>query len=122
MSPIARGAAAWPMPSRRGVVTSLLALPFAGVVAGPARAELHIDITRGKIEPMPIAITTFTGTKPDEGRVGHAVSEGISGNVERSGLFKPIDPKSFIQTAESLKVQPRFADWRGLTCAHAVRP
>jgi TolB protein len=36
----------------------------------------------------------------------------ISANLERSGLFKPIDPKSFVQSAESLKVQPRFQDWR----------
>ena len=27
----------------------------------PARAELRIDITSGKVEPMPIAIPAFAG-------------------------------------------------------------
>jgi TolB protein len=103
--------AAW-SPSRRSVVTGMLALPLLGAAQGSARAELRIDITRGNVEPMPIAIAPFLGAKPEEGKFGHDVTEVISANLERSGLFKPIDPKSFIQTPESLKVQPRFADWR----------
>ncbi|MBI1774761.1 MAG: Tol-Pal system protein TolB [Proteobacteria bacterium] len=102
-------------------MTGLLALPLAGLAAGPARAELHIDITRGKIEPVPIAITTFTSTRPEETRVGRDISEVISANLERSGLFKPIDPKSFVQTPESLKVQPRFADWRVISAQALVQ-
>jgi TolB protein len=81
-------------------------------IAGTARAELRIDITRGKVEPMPIAVTTFLGAKPRERFIGSKVSKVIASDLERSGLFKPIDRKAFIQKAEALRIQPRFADWR----------
>ena len=35
-----------------------------------------------------------------------------SADLERSGLFKPIDPKAFIEDAATATVQPRFGDWR----------
>jgi hypothetical protein len=91
-----------------GVVTLL---GFA-VVAVPARAELNLDITRGKVEPMPIALPDFSGTNPQETEVGHNITQVVSADLERSGLFRPLDPKSFIQDAASLKPLPRFADWR----------
>src|SRR3989338_3582538 len=78
----------------------------------PARAELRIDITRGTIEPMPIAITHFLGGSNVEQNHGRNIARVISNNLERSGLFRPIDPKAFIQTAESLGNLPRFGDWR----------
>src|SRR3546814_15822286 len=40
------------------------------------------------------------------------IANVVSADLERSGLFKPIDPRAFIQTAASLQTQPRFADWR----------
>ena len=61
---------------------------------------------------MPIAVTAFDGNVDKEKQVGQQISEVVSGDLERSGLFKPIDPGAFIQTPSSLQVQPRFADWR----------
>ena len=101
-----------PTPTRRAVVAGLAALPLAGLGARDAVAELRIDITRGKVAPMPIAITPFTGGRPDESQTGRNIAEVVSADLERCGLFKPIEPKAFVQTAESLKAQPRFADWR----------
>ena len=98
--------------TRRTLVTSLAALPLLGLGARAAWAELNIDITRGKVEPVPIAVTTFVAGRPDEAQVGRDIAGVISANLERCGLFKPIDPKSFVQSAEALKAQPRFADWR----------
>jgi TolB protein len=78
----------------------------------PAAAELHIDITRGNIQPMPVAIVPFAGESPREGQIGGDVGRVVSADLERSGLFKPLDPRSFIQTPASLKAGPRFGDWR----------
>ena len=99
-------------PGRRAVVTGLAALPLVGLGARAALAELRIDITRGKVAPVPIAVTVFAASRLDEAQAGRNISGVISADLERSGLFKPIDPKSFAQSAESLKGQPRFADWR----------
>lgn len=83
-----------------------------GSMIRTAAAELRIDITRGKVEPMPIAITDFLGGSPREKFIGAKLSKVLRQDLERSGLFRSLDPKAFIQTPEALQVQPRFADWR----------
>ena len=56
-----------------------------------ANAELRIDITRGTLEPLPIAITDFVGSGNSEQEYGRNIARVIAGDLERSGLFKPID-------------------------------
>ncbi len=87
---------------------------------GPAFAELKIDITRGKVEPMPVAITDFLGASPREKFIGSKLAAVLRKDLERSGLFRPIDPKAFIQTLEALQVQPRFGDWRQISAQALV--
>jgi TolB protein len=86
-----------------------------------AKAEVVIDITRGSVQPMPIAITSFAGVTAQESQIGKDIAGVISADLERSGLFKPIDPKAFIQTVESLQVQPRFADWKAINAQALVQ-
>ena len=90
----------------------LLALVLACValLPAPASAVLRIDITQGNVDPLPIAIPGFVDTS-GEG-FGAAIAAVITRNLERSGLFAAIDPASFIQKPEDMRVQPRFADWR----------
>jgi TolB protein len=81
------------------------------LAAMPASAALDIDITRGNVDPLPIAVPAFYGVGDSAG-VGNDIAKVITANLARSGLFRPLDPKSFIQTPESLQLRPRFADWR----------
>jgi TolB protein len=88
-----------------------LALLLVMAVSFPAAAELRIDITHGVAEPMPIAVTRFVG----QGAmidVGADIASVISADLERSGLFRPVDPRAFIQKPEAMLVRPRFGDWR----------
>jgi TolB protein len=80
--------------------------------AAPVRAELIVDITSGFVEPLPIAVTNFYGDAPAETRVGADISGVIAANLERSGLFRPIDKSAFIQDPNTLRAGPRFGDWR----------
>ena len=75
----------------------------------PARAELHIDITRGNPQPMPIAIPVFSG---GGGTVAQDMTQVLAADLERSGLFKPIDAKAFIDQDASAHVPPHYSDWR----------
>jgi TolB protein len=79
---------------------------------GAADAELRIDITRGTVEPLPIAITDLRGDSASSAQVGRDLAQVVTANLERSGLFRPIDQRAFIQDIESLQTAPRFADWR----------
>ncbi|HLI13584.1 MAG TPA: Tol-Pal system beta propeller repeat protein TolB [Alphaproteobacteria bacterium] len=96
------------------VVARVLFATMALVLLAPgmARADLRIDITRGQMQPLPIAITNFYGQAPDDAQAGSEITSVISADLERSGLFKPLDPKSFIQTPDSLRVAPNFNEWR----------
>lgn len=88
-------------------------LPFLLVffMALPARAQLNVDITQGRVEPMPIAITDFYA----EGSIGKDMSAVIRNNLESSGLFRPLDERAFIQQPASIAAEgPRFAEWKPL--------
>ena len=93
-----------------GIVTILAGL--AGLVSGPAAAELRIDITRGKVEPMPIAVTDFLADSDAGKRFGRDIAGVVAADLERSGLFHPVDKRSFIQKVPPFDTLPRFADWR----------
>jgi TolB protein len=101
-----------------GAVTAAIAILLHS--CAPARAELRIDITSGKIEPMPIAIPPFAGPGNDEGQAGNEIAGVVSADLERSGLFRPLDPRSFIQNVSLTDPQPRFGDWRQINAQALV--
>ncbi|MEP7452218.1 Tol-Pal system beta propeller repeat protein TolB [Phyllobacterium sp. SB3] len=74
----------------------------------PARAELKLDITRGVVEPMPIAITDFLSGD----QLGAQISGVIAADLERSGLFAPVDKGAFIEKISNPDAAPRFEDWK----------
>jgi TolB protein len=87
----------------------------------PAHAELRIDVTQGRADPMPIAIGDFSAKDIASTKIGREMAEVISANLQRSGLFAPIDPTAFIQGPGSLGVLPKFADWRVLNAQALVQ-
>ncbi len=89
------------------------------LTAGPVLAELRLDVTRGKVEPMPIAIPAFAGGGGEEAQTGRDMAQVISADLERSGLFRPLDPHSFIQNV-SAGEGPRFGDWRQINAQALV--
>jgi len=101
----------------------LLAGFIAGVLglAGKAQAELKVDVTRGTVKPLPIAITNFIGNGSPEVQLGRRISGVIQADLARSGLFDPIDEKAFIDVERSLKTMPRFQNWRILNAQAMVQ-
>ena len=84
------------------------------------KADLLVDVTRGQMEPMPIAITSFYGKTEQSARIGKKISEVIARNLERSGLFRPIDRRAYIQEPEMMLSGPRYADWRQINAQALV--
>ena len=82
--------------------------------------SLEVTLTQGSVKPTPIAITDFFSLNQKGNKIGKNISMVISDNLERSGLFLPIDKKAFIQNNESLKNQPRFEDWKVIKAQHLV--
>jgi TolB protein len=100
---------------RRLVLPVLLAvvallLPFVFAAGLPARAELRIDITRGVVEPIPIAIVGFTPEGGGSMEMGRNIAQVINADLERSGLFRPLQPGQFPPNAAA--VPPAWGPWR----------
>jgi TolB protein len=93
-------------------VLAVLSVVVSAATGAPARAELRVDITKGVPEPLPIAINNFYGATPEIAQTGRDLAAVISADLERSGLFRPIDQRAFIQSVDSLQGGPRFGDWR----------
>jgi TolB protein len=82
------------------------------LLALPARADLRLDITRGQIQPVPIAIPALAGDGA-AGQAGGEIAGVVTNDLQNSGLFRPLDPRSFLQ-APSAGSQPDFANWKPL--------
>jgi TolB protein len=102
-----------------GAVRAALVVVALMLMACPAFAQLRLDVTRGKVEPMPIAIPAFAGGGGEEAQTGRDMAQVISADLERSGLFRPLDPQSFIQNV-SAGEGPRFGDWRQINAQALV--
>ncbi len=98
-------------------ILSLITLGSA-IILGSATAQaapLHIDITRGNVEPVPIALPDLPGSS-----TGAEIMRVVSADLERSGLFRPIAKESFIEQVTVNTSVPRFADWRQINAAGLV--
>ena len=81
---------------------------------------LEITLSQGTVKPTPIAVTNLFSNNSDLDKLGKNIALVISDNLERSGLFVPINQQAFIQSSESLADQPRFEDWKVLKAQHLV--
>ena len=85
-----------------------MAAGLSTAVTLPARALVEIDVNKGNIEPMPIAITDFLSGDA----MGQKIAGVVAADLKRSGLFAPIDRGAFIEKISNPDVAPRFEDWK----------
>ena len=92
--------------SRRSLALGLAATPL---LAAAARAELVVSLDRANFQPMPIAIPDLQG----EGDLGARVAAVIANDLQRSGVFAPIDKRAFIDKVVSPDAMPQFDSLAG---------
>ncbi|WP_128291013.1 Tol-Pal system beta propeller repeat protein TolB [Afifella aestuarii] len=102
------------------IAAALAQFALVGALIGSASAQLRVDITRGTIQPMPIAIPTFVGTGGQPDQLSQQISDVITADLKNSGLFAPVDPAAFIQPTIPPDVTPDFANWRPLNAQALV--
>ena len=74
-------------------------------------APIEIDVTKGTIEPLPIAITKFNYKSINEKIISKQIYEIVSNDLTNSGLFRKISNNAFLQDEEEVFFQPSFRDW-----------
>jgi len=95
----------------RGAACALIFSALA-VVAAPAHAELHVTVDQGNAKPLPIAIPDFVAPNAADAAAAQNIAKVVRADLERSGLFQPLDPKSFVEKLSNINVPPQFASWR----------
>lgn len=93
---------------------------MAAIGGRPANALVHLDLDRGSFQPMPIALPDFLAGSPSDGESARGISQIITANLRRSGLFAPIDQAAFIERIANFEQQPRFPDWRAINAQALV--
>lgn len=96
----------------RLIATFFMSFMTVFITAGMAKAQLEIDITKGNIDPTPIAVPDFLATDSQSRTIGADIASVVRADLERSGLFKSLNPSSFIERQTNIDYQPTFADWR----------
>jgi TolB protein len=93
----------------------------AGALAGlrpqPAAAVLRLDLNQGNFQPIPIALPDFVAS--GEAETARDVTQIIAANLQRSGLFVPVDPAAYIERNPNFDY-PRFPDWRQINAQALV--
>jgi len=98
------------MDRRKALKLGLAGFAAAGMVT-PARAQLKIVVSGGEFAPLPIAIPTFGSS---DTQLGTGVAQVVMANLQRSGLFVPLDGTNFPIRAGDANASPEFGPWRTL--------
>src|SRR5690242_10058252 len=98
----------------------LLAALTGLAAATPAFAALQVDVTQGNAQPLPIAIPDFLPGGGGDPQAGANVAGVVRADLERSGLFRPLDQKGFVEHVTDINKVPTFATWRSITAQGLV--
>ncbi|PZO77288.1 MAG: Tol-Pal system protein TolB [Mesorhizobium amorphae] len=90
-----------------GLLAAATSVSLTALGTVQAQAQVVIDVNRGNVEPLPIAVTDFQG-----GAVAQEISQIVAADLKRSGLFAPIDKAAFIENIANPDAAPRFDDWK----------
>ena len=81
---------------------------------------IEVDITRGNLNPLPIAVSPLFQNKESKNisqknlqldDLGSEISKVIENNLNQSGLFNPLSKDAFLQKPDIAHLKPRFEDW-----------
>ena len=85
-----------------------------------AFALIEVDITRGNLNPLPIAVSPLSIDESSrknfekilkKKNIGANISTVVEKNLKTSGLFNPLDKEAFLQAPDIANLKPRFDDW-----------
>ena len=71
------------------------------------RAELRIDISGAGAEPVPIAIPSFNKDTWE-------LAEMVIADLEKTGLFRLVNPEAYLQSFNHINEKPIFSDWQAI--------
>jgi TolB protein len=95
--------------NRRNALQLGLAGGIAMALAPRAFAQLNVTVEGANFRPLPIAIPDFASSDPAFGR---EIATIVRANLQRSGLFLPLDPAALPIQVGDVNATPDFNTWR----------
>ena len=99
-------------------IFTIILLYFVLSISG-AQSLIKVDITRGNLDPLPIAVSPlFVDGESEKSdlfditKLGLKISKIIEQNAKSTGLFNPLSREAFVQKPDIAHLKPRFEDWR----------
>jgi TolB protein len=99
---------------------NFIILFFIALIPIKAFALIEVDITRGNLNPLPLAVSplsiddkskkSFEKILKKE-NIGSEISTIVENNLRTSGLFNPLSKEAFLQAPDIANLKPRFEDW-----------
>ncbi len=95
-------------------VIFLILFPFK------SSALVEIDITRGNLSPLPMAVSPLFSDEDDRKNLekeldisdlGTEISKVVENNLKKTGLFNTLNKDAFLQKPDIAHLKPRFEDW-----------
>jgi len=90
------------------------------VLPSKSLALIEVDITRGNLNPLPIAVSPLSVDNDSKKSfekilkkkdIGSEISMVVENNLKISGLFNPLNKDAFLQAPDIANLKPRFEDW-----------
>ena len=101
------------------MIRTILILLFFLLQTNKAFSLIEVDITRGNLDPLPIAVSPLhvdpnskTSSNIKVKELGEKISEIVEKNFKSTGLFNPLKKDAFVQKPDIAHLKPRFEDWR----------
>ena len=92
-----------------------------------AHSLIEVDITRGNLDPLPIAVSPLHVDAQSDNlqdikvkELGDLISSVIESNFKSTGLFNPLNKDAFVQKPDIAHLKPRFEDWSLITAQALV--
>jgi len=98
----------------------LAALAAFATASAPASAALQVDVNQGNFQPLPIAVPDFIPGTSNDAQVAANVAGVVRADLERSGLFRPLDQKGFAEHITNINTVPNFPSWRAINAQGLV--
>ena len=101
-------------------MTRFLLIIFFILVPFKAIALIEVDITRGNLSPLPVAVSPLSIDENSrknfekilkQKNIASEISSIVENNLKTSGLFNPLNKDAFLQKPEIANLKPRFEDW-----------
>ncbi|MEA2819083.1 MAG: TolB protein, partial [Bradyrhizobium sp.] len=109
--------------SRRAFTLAGGALALAGLSRPgrlAAQGQPRLEVVPGGTQAIPIAIPNFVAGTPADNEVGVGVTQVITNNLKRSGLFAPVDQAAFIEKISNIDQAPQFQNWKTINAQALV--